>query len=383
MIGPMKKQKLASVVLGLLLAVLCLPRTALAYTEIPELGERLCSLTVTSPHGGVIYDAYRVCDVDARVNFTPCVAFTEMAGSIERAIESAAWTTLTDTLDTWVVSQGIQPDATVQTDSAGQGRFENLATGLYLIRGREYLTDAGYYIPKSFMICLPNWVEPGAPGNANGAEADWVYDVTAIPKGSTPDRELTARSVLKVWRGSGSEERPTSVTAQLLRTDRATGETVVYDTVTLNGRNGWSNLWTELDNVNYTWTVQEIDVPGEYDVLYRQDGVNVIITNYYTPPHNDPPPPEPPDDPPPPDEPPSDEPPPPEGPPPIPDEEIDEPPIPLDPPPEEEIDEPPIPLSRLPQTGMLWWPVPILAMGGMSLFALGWALNRRKRYEEE
>ena len=115
----MKKQKLVSTILGLLLAVLCLPQTALAYPEIPQLGEGLCSLTITSPHGGVIFDAYRVCEVDERVNFTPCGAFAgeDISGSIELSIESGIWQTLTDTLDTWVTSQGVQPDATVVTDS--------------------------------------------------------------------------------------------------------------------------------------------------------------------------------------------------------------------------------------------------------------------------
>ena len=387
MIGPMKKQKLLSMIMGLMLAVLCLHQTALAYTEIPMLGEGLCSLTITSQHGGVTYDAYRVCDVDPLVNFTPCGAFAgeDISGSIELLIESHNWESLTDTLDVWLTGRSVAPDATVVTDETGHGRFEGLATGLYLIRGREYLTEAGYYIPRSFVICLPDWVEAGDPGNENGEAGAWVYDVAAQPKGSTPDREITARGALKIWRGVGSEERPTEVTVQLLRTDRQTGETVVYDTVTLNGRNGWSTLWQELDNINYTWTVQEIDVPGEYEVIYRQDGINVVITNYYTPPQNDPPPPEPPEDPPPPDNPPPENPPPPEGPPPIPNIEIDEPPVPLSPPPEEEveIEEPPTPLSRLPQTGMLWWPVPFLAVGGMFLFVLGWALNRRSRYEEK
>ena len=31
----------------------------------------------------------------------------------------------------------------------------------------------------------------------------------------------------------------------------------------------------------------------------------------------------------------------------------------------------------LPQTGQLWWPVPLLALGGMALFGLGWAQRRR------
>ena len=31
----------------------------------------------------------------------------------------------------------------------------------------------------------------------------------------------------------------------------------------------------------------------------------------------------------------------------------------------------------LPQTGVLWWPVPILACCGMGLFVIGWARRRQ------
>ncbi|MCD8341160.1 MAG: peptidase [Clostridiales bacterium] len=38
--------------------------------------------------------------------------------------------------------------------------------------------------------------------------------------------------------------------------------------------------------------------------------------------------------------------------------------------------------SKLPQTGQLNWPVPVLAVGGLALFALGWGLNRSGRKRE-
>lgn len=52
-------------------------------------------------------------------------------------------------------------------------------------------------------------------------------------------------------------------------------------------------------------------------------------------------------------------------------------------PPKEEPEQPtqptvPRPEGPLPQTGQLNWPVPVLAVGGMVLFLLGWRLNRRR-----
>ncbi len=42
----------------------------------------------------------------------------------------------------------------------------------------------------------------------------------------------------------------------------------------------------------------------------------------------------------------------------------------------------PKPDDSLPQTGQLQWPVPVLACGGMALFAAGWALTRKGKKDE-
>ena len=47
---------------------------------------------------------------------------------------------------------------------------------------------------------------------------------------------------------------------------------------------------------------------------------------------------------------------------------------------EEEIPDSDTPLSNLPQTGQLWWPVPILAMGGVLMIFMG--LVRRRRWSD-
>lgn len=63
---------------------------------------------------------------------------------------------------------------------------------------------------------------------------------------------------------------------------------------------------------------------------------------------------------------------------------IPDPEIPLDPtdPPVEppvDIPDPNVPLEELPQTGLLQWPVPIMAMAGLLLFALGWVTDRKAK----
>ena len=47
----------------------------------------------------------------------------------------------------------------------------------------------------------------------------------------------------------------------------------------------------------------------------------------------------------------------------------------------EDLPDEPVPTAKptLPQTGQLWWPVPLLACGGLVLLILGWL--RKERYE--
>ena len=47
--------------------------------------------------------------------------------------------------------------------------------------------------------------------------------------------------------------------------------------------------------------------------------------------------------------------------------------------PGEEIPDPEVPLAQLPQTGMLQWPVPVLALAGLVLFSTGWMMDQKGR----
>ena len=196
------------------------------------------------------------------------------------------------------------------------------------------------------------------------------------------------RRVLKIWSDSGHrDERPESVTVELLRNG------VVWDTVTLSERTSWRYVWENLDN-RYTWTVRERSV-SNYWPTYSQEGVTFTITNTYnpgepsSPPPGNNPPGNPPSSPPrlnPPDEETElDDPDVPLAPPPDEETELDDPDVPLAPPPDEEVelDDPDVPLEDLPQTGQLWWPVPMLAAGGMFLFLIGWARNRREEADAD
>ena len=195
------------------------------------------------------------------------------------------------------------------------------------------------------------------------------------------------RRVLKVWNDGGSISRPAQISVTLLKD----GEP--YETVDLNAENNWRYAWDELDGSS-DWQIVESSGSGGYTVSVSLQGVTFVVTNSYSPPPPVNPPGGPPDGT-------SDNPPDtPNAPPPVPpppDEELEDPEVPLasrEPDPDMEepmepedpdeivLEDPEVPLASLPQTGQLWWPVPMLAMGGMISLLLGLIRNRRSQDDE-
>lgn len=157
--------------------------------------------------------------------------------------------------------------------------------------------------------------------NLNASEA-WEYDVVLIPKMERipiPVEPTTSRKVIKVWNDDGyKKKRPEEVTIELLQ------DGDVYDTVTLSSDNNWRHTWKELPE-GHKYQVVEQDVPDEYKVKITRDGKTFTVKNTYKKPAAS----------------------------------------------------TPKPGPKLPQTGMLWWPVPLLAAAGFMMFILGWVLKRR------
>lgn len=139
-----------------------------------------------------------------------------------------------------------------------------------------------------------------------------------------PEDKKVSYTAKKVWDDKGYEsKRPKSVEVQLLKDGKQ------YDKQTLNEANGWTYTWNDLD-ASATWEVKEAAVPTGYDVKTIQDGTTVTVNNSYNP---------------------------------------------------ESKTTPGGSTStkgKLPQTGMLWWPVPVLACAGLLLILLG-LMRRNKR----
>lgn len=329
----MKMRKYMISILLSVLAVLFLPIRVLAAGSIDL--TRDVGLTISYQDGnmslaGAQFDIYLVATVDEFSELTPTEPFSQFNVNI-RGPNDDAWRTLASTLEGFVLRDNIIPTDSGETDQHGQISFPNQAEylkhGLYLILGHRHSQDGHLYEAAPFMALLPT---------QDKETNTWVYDVTAMPKydsspePDTPDDTIT-RKVLKVWADEGhASQRPSDVTIQLLR------DSEVYDTVTLNSANNWRYTWTELDG-RYQWTVVEKELEN-YTVSVTREGVTFVITNTY-----------------------SEE---------IPDE-------PTQPPNKPETPDKP----TLPQTGQIWWPVPVLAAGGLLLIVLGLLRRRGAGYE--
>lgn len=325
--------------------------TALAYTTIDT--SRETSLTIAYGDGkaisGANFELYRVADVSDRVYYTLSGDFQNYSVRLN-GLDSGGWRAAAETLAAYAQRDDLTPLRSGKTDSQGRLTFGKLNVGLFLVVGERYRVGRYTYTPEPMLVLLP-----GIDGDDR-----WVYDLTAFPKyeenyrpggggGGGGDDDTITRKVLKVWEDDQKKNRPKEIVVQLLRDGR------VFDTVTLSKKNNWRYTWTELDD-DYVWRVVEYDVPEGYTVSIGREGITFVITNTYEP------------------ETPPDEP------------NIPDTPPPLGPDPGDpgNPDNPGNPgKPGLPQTGMLWWPVPLLAGAGILLFMGGWHRMRKEERDEE
>ncbi len=124
-----------------------------------------------------------------------------------------------------------------------------------------------YYVksaPEGYTVSYSDDVQSGTVNAA-------LTELTATQTPPEPEIEYASVSVTKVWAGEG--EHPTSVFVQIYQNGDEYGEPVE-----LNKDNDWSCEWNELDP-EYTWTVDEPNVPEGYIKSVANDGNVWTITN--------------------------------------------------------------------------------------------------------
>ena len=342
----------------LLAVLLCLMSVfpVLAQGEIDL--QRSVSLTLHykkegRPIEGAVFRLYRAASVSQTMEYTPEVAFA--AYGVSWSLQgSDEWKALAETVSAYVKRDAVAPLKEGKTDRNGDLVFsgDDMKPGLYLVIGDRRTIGRFTYIPEPFFISFPSY----------GADNTWVYDQEAVPKftsiydppggggGDNPGGGTVTRKALKVWKDTGAESaRPQEISVQLLRNG------TVYGSAKLNEANNWSYEWNGLDRSD-TWELVEETVPAGYTVSVTREGVTFVVTNTNTNETADPPDPGEPMTPGTPSTPMS-------GRPPLP--QAQGPGKPAKP-------------TKLPQTGVLWWPVPLLAGGGLLLFGIGWYQSRRR-----
>lgn len=313
-----KLKRVMPVLIAVIMLVSLMAPAVYAYEKIDM--NKPTSLTVKFTDGpavpGMEFRAYRIASVDENANFT----FTDEVAAYGVAMpeDQTGYRSLAETLSGYFSRDGVKPVAVKETDENGLADFGELEKGLYLVLADRYKSPADdmTYTALPSLVSLPNLTD----GNT------WTYDVTITPKYTSvppvPDTPGTIDiNVIKVWSGEANKnKRPTEVIAELI----CDGQ--VADAVTLNSENNWRHTWKELDP-NKTYNVTEKVVPQGYTVTIVREGNTFTMNNY----SGEVPPVTPPSTP------------------------------------------------RLPNTGQLWWPVPILAVGGLAFIIAG---SMRKRAAE-
>ena len=316
-----------------LLAVLALLAAPAAQAVSVVENDRDGSLTVSFTSGEpslpqVEFQLFRVADISADARFTLAGDFAGYPVAVNGP-DSAGWRALAQTLAVYAARDGLDPHAVRLTDGGGDAVFSPLEPGLYLVTNEQHVGDTLYTF-QPFLVSLPA---------ADEESGGWLYEVQAVGKFSLLDLsvpEPVSRSVRKVWQDDDSH-RPASVEVQLLQNG------AVCDTVTLSEANRWSHTWDGLDPAA-RWQIAEKQTAPGYTVTTEQSGDLFVVTNTAPTPRT------------------------PEG-----DEPESGP---------SESPAPPAPTPAapgqptLPQTGALWWPVPLLACGGLFLLLIGWWRRR-------
>lgn len=257
------KKRLLPILLACILCLAALCPVALALDPNAD-----ASLTLHYQKEGLGFEnldigIYRVAQASANDNFDLIAPFDSYPISIHGITAQEQWHRVAQTLWSYIVANGVEPDRVGLTDAAGTVRFENLDIGLYFVREVVVDHDTGTYIFNQFMVYVPT---PQTDGS-------YIYHVEAKPK-CTSFVPKTHYSVTKLWQDEGYQTvRPQEVTVQIYRDGQ------LWDTQILNAQNNWTYQWSVSGEEPGSWTVAEISVPDSYKVTVQENNGAFFIIN--------------------------------------------------------------------------------------------------------
>lgn len=214
--------------------------------------------------------------------------------------------------------EGAQAWAQLAASLAAQ-TGEPTATGLTDQKGEAVFADVetGLYLAVGHPVEFGGMAYDFAPFMVSvPGKADGVWDYAPVAEVKHTQTSLIRDlRIVKYWQdGNSLSLRPDHIKVGLY----CDGQLV--STATLDASNNWSATYEGLESA-HEWTVQEIGVPSGYTVSYTESEDAHFIINTLEAKPNLPP--------------------------------------------------------NIPQTGLVWWPVPVLAVLGLALIAIGLVLRRK------
>lgn len=342
----LKKQKfITGILLILMLMQLSIPVHAITVDTMRDSNIEISYKIDEKPVTNIAFYLYHVAEINTSGQLQKTAAFANYAIELN-VYDTDALSTLAYTLASYVLRDHITPFDTGKTDTDGKLCFpnqtENLTPGLYLITGDIHTVENNRYTPVPTLIHIPYT-------NTDGlfdyhASIQIKHHIETIPDGN--DDNTITRKVLKVWVDNEQTDRPNSIEIQLLKNGN------IIDTVKLSENNNWRYTWHNL-SPNGQYTVTEKTVPEQYTVTLTKQGGTFVLTNTHitTPPTEpidpvDPKPTNPPAD-----------------------------PIPNPTP------KPDTPPEKLTQTGLLVWPLVLMAFFSILLANIGLICFCKRKYQ--
>lgn len=206
---------------------------------------------------GITMNAYRVGEltedgIKLQGNFADYPVYIPELTST--ALQDAAYS-----LENLAVLDSIDPDGTEIVYASGKITFTDLEDGVYLIAGEQLSSGALIYTPVPMLVEVKN-----------GGKVAAFAKLTARPK-PTVDEEVYR--VKKVWQYDDSyiQLRPVLIEVEIYRNN------VLVETVELNDGNNWTYDWNA--DTASVWRVREINISGDYKVVYRNNETQYILVN--------------------------------------------------------------------------------------------------------
>ena len=180
---------------------------------------------------------------------------------------ASAMVSAASTLENEAVIKEYVPDMTMLSDANGTVYFGGLRQGLYLLSGKRLKVGEYTVIPSPMLVEVIQ---------------DQVHDnlhIDSLPKIQlrTMSEGDSKHTVRKIWKkDKGNEiDRGAYVKVNVYKN----GELI--DTATLNEENGWEMTWYGEEDAE--WRVEEVDIPKKYTVVYLANETQYMLENSYNP----------------------------------------------------------------------------------------------------